>query len=62
MRIALLLICLACIVGSGCTLVPTDMFPKVRWYWSQDAKDYRAEKTRTERNYEASTNQFTNPK
>lgn len=62
MRLTLILIGTACLLASGCTLVPTDFFPKVRWYWSQDAKEYRASKTRAERNYESSTNQYTNPK
>lgn len=50
------------ILACGCAVIPTDMFPKFTWYWSKDAREYRASKTRMERNYEASTNQVTNPK
>ena len=62
MRIALLFIGIVCLLASGCQGIPTDMVPRVTWYWSKDARDYRAEKTRYERLYEASTNQVTNPK
>ena len=29
---------------TGCAVIPTDMFPKFAWYWSKDAKQYRADK------------------
>jgi hypothetical protein len=44
MRIALLLIGLACLLASGCQLIPTDMFPKATWYWSKEARQYRHDK------------------
>jgi hypothetical protein len=50
------------VIITGCTAIPTDMFPKFTWYWSKDAKEYRASKHRQENNYDSSTNQFTNPR
>jgi hypothetical protein len=56
-----LLCACALIVVTGCTAIPTDMAPKIRWSWSQDARDYRASKKRAELQYEASTNQVIHP-
>lgn len=37
----------------GCALVPTDFMPKLTWYWSAEAKQYRAQKkAERERNLE----------
>jgi hypothetical protein len=44
MRLALFLLGTACLLASGCQVIPTDMFPKVKWYWSQEAKQYREDK------------------
>jgi hypothetical protein len=46
MRLALFAIGAACLLASGCQVIPTDMFPKVKWYWSEDAKRYRAKQHR----------------
>jgi hypothetical protein len=43
-RIILILIAVAGLFCGGCTLVPTDMFPKPAWAWSADAKAYRQQK------------------
>lgn len=59
MRTTLILIGCSCLLASGCTLIPTDMFPKVRWYWSQDAKNYRAEQHRYDLYNQ--TNKINNP-
>ena len=42
----LLLFALGCLllVGSGCQVIPTDMYPKVKWYWSKEAEQYRQDR------------------
>jgi hypothetical protein len=57
-RTAVLLGCV-CLIASGCTVVPTDMFPKFTWYWSADAKQYRADQHRYD--YRNETNNINNP-
>ena len=32
------------VLASGCQAIPTDMVPKFRWYWSDEAKQYRADR------------------
>jgi uncharacterized protein YceK len=44
MRIFLFSIGVVCLLASGCQVIPTDMFPKVKWYWSQEAEQYRQDR------------------
>jgi len=44
MRTILIILSISLIAGSGCQVIPTDMFPKVTWYWSQEAKQYRQDR------------------
>lgn len=44
MRITMFIVGTCLILCSGCQLVPTDMFPKVKWYWSKEAIQYRQDK------------------
>jgi hypothetical protein len=42
MRTALFILGACCIVASGCTVVSENrVFPKLSWYWSDDAKTQR---------------------
>lgn len=44
MRILFFTLGACLILSSGCQVIPTDMFPKVKWYWSKEAEQYRADK------------------
>jgi len=44
-RLALFALLLAMVYSvAGCQVIPTDMFPKFRWYWSKDAEQFRQDR------------------